>query len=91
MYDLLNDFSEIENYIIEIDKNEIGTDKITIKIRSKMASVDLIERLKDHFRAKLRVSPQIEFVSVEEINQLKFPKMSRKPMLFVDRRESIAN
>lgn len=87
MYNLLNDFSEIENYIIEIDNNEIGTDKITIKIGTNKASVDLVEKLKDHFRAKLRVSPQIEFISVKEMNTIKFPKMSRKPMLFIDKRK----
>jgi len=87
MHNLLNDFSEIENYIIEIDNNEIGTDKITIKIGSNNISEDLIEKLKDHFRAKLRVSPQIEFVSVKEINVLRFPKMSRKPLLFIDKRK----
>ncbi len=87
MYNLLNDFSEIENYIIEIDNNEIGTDKITIKIGTNKASVDLVEKLKDHFRAKLRVSPQIEFISIKEMNAIKFPKMSRKPMLFIDKRK----
>ena len=87
MHNLLNDFAEVENYIIEIDNNEIGTDKITIKIGSDSVSEDLYERLKDHFRAKLRVSPQIEFVSVKEINILRFPKMNRKPLLFIDKRK----
>ena len=86
MYDLLNDFSEIENYIIEIDKNEIGTDKITIKIRSKMASVDLIERLKDHFRAKLRVAPTIRFFKPAEISSMQIQEDSRKPVIFIDHR-----
>ncbi len=87
MHNLLNDFAEVENYIIEIDSNEIGTDKITIKIGAHKVSLDLVEKLKDHFRAKLRVSPQIEFVSVKEINILRFPKMSRKPLLFIDKRK----
>jgi len=87
MHNLLNDFAEVENYIIEIDNNEIGTDKITIKIGAHKVSLDLVEKLKDHFRAKLRVSPQIEFVPVKEINVLRFPKMSRKPLLFMDKRK----
>lgn len=87
MYNLLNDFSEIKSYVIEIDKNEIGTDKITIKLGAENASEELIIGLKDHFRAKLRVSPDIEIVPISEINKLKFPKMSRKPMLFIDKRK----
>jgi len=89
MYNLLNDFEEIENYIIEIDNNEIGTDRITIKLVAKESSEELLNRLKDHFRAKIRVLPIIKFVSSEEIKELKFPKMSRKPMLFIDKREKI--
>ncbi|MDC9723548.1 MAG: AMP-binding protein [Urechidicola sp.] len=88
MYNLLNDFTEIKNYIIEIDENEIGTDKITIKLGAKDASNELITNIKDHFRAKLRVAPELEFVSIAEISKLQFPKMSRKPMLFIDKRKS---
>ena len=88
MYNLLNDFEEIQSYVIEIDKNEIGTDKITIKLGTEKSSEELIIRLKDHFRAKLRVSPDIEIVPISEINKLKFPKLSRKPMLFIDKREN---
>lgn len=91
MYNLLNDFHEIKSYIIEIDNNDIGTDNITIKLgtneKSNTTSKELLIKLKDHFRAKLRVSPNIEFVSNEEIDLLKFPGMSRKPILFIDKRE----
>ena len=89
MHNLLNDFTEIKSYIIEIDNNEIGTDRITIKLATEKFSVELLERLKDHFRAKLRVSPVISFVSLEDINLLKFPNASRKPVLFIDKRESV--
>jgi phenylacetate-CoA ligase len=88
MYDLLNDFSEIENYIIEIEKNEIGMDNITIKIGAIESSEELMKRLKDHIRAKLRVLPHIEFLSIDEVNKLRFPGINRKPILFVDKRET---
>jgi len=89
MYNLLNHFTEIENYIIEIDKNEIGTDKITVKLGAKNPSDELFIRIKDHFRAKLRVAPEIEFVEIAEVSKMQFPKLSRKPMLFIDKREKI--
>ena len=87
MDNLLNDFVEIKNYIIEIDENEIGTDKITVKLGTKNPSNELITNIKDHFRAKLRVAPEFIFVPIAEINKLQFPKMSRKPMLFIDKRK----
>jgi len=86
IYDLLNDFDAIENYIIEISHNTIGTDEILIKIGAKTTSNELLSQIKDHCRAKLRVLPTIEFHEINEINKLKFPKMSRKPILFIDKR-----
>lgn len=86
MFNLLNDFSEIENYIIELDKNEVGMDNITIKLGTKAASEDLMMRLKDHIRAKLRVLPTIVILSIDDIQKLNFPGINRKPILFVDKR-----
>ncbi|HBS12708.1 MAG TPA: phenylacetate--CoA ligase [Flavobacteriaceae bacterium] len=86
IYDMLNDFDTIENYIIEISHNTIGTDEILIKIGAKETSQELLNQIKDHCRAKLRVLPIIEFHNIDEINKLKLPKMSRKPILFIDKR-----
>jgi len=86
MFNLLNDFSEIENYIIELDKNEIGMDNITIKFGTKAASEDLMKRLKDHIRAKLRVLPALIIMPIDDVEKLKFPGINRKPILFVDKR-----
>lgn len=91
LYDLLNDFDEIEHYVIEIDNNEIGTDRIVIKLGGIHISPELMSTLKDHFRAKLRVAPQIEIVSVEEMRELKFGGLSRKPVSFIDKRKTLAS
>ncbi|HNP68459.1 MAG TPA: AMP-binding protein [Aequorivita sp.] len=86
MYNILNDFSGIESYVIEIFHNELGTDEILIKIASEKISEDLLLEIKDHFRAKLRVAPKIEFASSEEIESLRFAPLSRKPIDLIDRR-----
>ena len=87
MYNLLNDFSAIENYIIELDRNEVGLDNITIKVGTKASSEDLMQRLKDRIRAKLRVLPTIMILSIDAVNKLNFPGINRKPILFVDKRK----
>ncbi len=46
-----------------------------------------MKRLKDHNRSKLRVLAHIWFLSIGEINKLKFPGINRKPILFIDKRE----
>jgi phenylacetate-CoA ligase len=86
MYNILNDFSTIESYVIEIFHNELGTDEILIKIASENISEELLLEIKDHFRAKLRVAPKIEFATSEEIEALRFPPLSRKPVDLIDRR-----
>lgn len=86
MHNLLNHFDTVECYIIEISTNSIGTDEILIKIAAKDNSIELLSKIKDHFRAKLRVAPVIEFHDSKDINRLRFPKMSRKPVDFIDKR-----
>lgn len=88
MNDVLSDFDAIENHIIEIFTNDLGTDEILIKIAVKNPTDELLHEIKDHFRAKLRVTPKIEFTSKEILNPLVFNPMSRKPIRFFDNRVS---
>jgi phenylacetate-CoA ligase len=87
MDNILNDFNEVESYVIEIFHNSIGTDEILIKIVAKTISEKLLSNIKDHFRAKLRVTPKIEFCDKDEIQKLQFPVMSRKPVIVFDKRK----
>lgn len=87
MQNVMNDFNEVESYVIELSHNEIGTDEILIKIATKQSSEDLLKKIKNHFRAKLRVLPKIEFCDKKEIQKLQFPKMSRKPIMVMDKRK----
>ena len=88
MIDLLRSFTEIENHIIEISTNDLGTDEIVIKAVANSHSEELLMQIKDHFRAKLRVTPKIVFVTAEELNKVMFNPMSRKPVNFIDNRVS---
>lgn len=86
MFNTLEELSEIKSYVIEVSHNEIGTDEILLKLAIEDPSEAIIDRIKDHFRATLRVLPSIKIASEREIQQLQFPKMSRKPVLLVDKR-----
>lgn len=86
MLDILNDFEEIECYLIELTSDDTGEDMIVVKVGAREPSTALHTKIKDRFRAKLRVSPEIMFESVVEINKLKFPENSRKSVVFIDKR-----
>lgn len=86
MHDLLTYFEGVKSHVIEISSNDLGTDEILIKIASDIPSEELLNHIKDHFRAKLRVTPKVEFVAQDLINKIIFPPMSRKPVTFIDKR-----
>ena len=89
LYDILDNIAMITNYVVEVSTNKIGTDDIIIHIGSKTPIEHLEKDIKDHFRARLRVAPSITFNSVEQINRLQFPESSRKPVKFIDNRNTI--
>ena len=87
LMDLLTNFEEIENYIIEISTNSILTDEILIRIGTRTPTETLKERISNHFRAKIRVVPKIEYCDIAVLERELYPLGSRKPMKFVDKRK----
>ena len=87
LMDLLTNFEEIENYIIEISTNSILTDEILIRIGTRTPTEVLKERISNHFRAKIRVVPKIEYCDIAVLERELYPLGSRKPMKFVDKRK----
>ena len=87
LIDLLTNFEEIENYIIEISTNSILTDEILIRIGTRTPTEALKERISNHFRAKIRVVPKIEYCDIAVLERELYPLGSRKPMKFVDKRK----
>ena len=87
LYDILDNIDEVENYIVEVYTNQIGTDEILIRIGCKDIPDNFEKKIKDRFRARLRVAPQIKFDSVNNINKIKFSEENRKSVNFIDKRD----
>jgi len=88
LYDILNNIRAVVNYVVEVSTNQIGTDNILIRIGCKNYNENLEKEIKDHFRAKLRVAPDISLHTVEDVNKIQYPETSRKPVIFIDKREN---
>ena len=86
LYDILDNMVYISNYIVEVFTSSIGTDEIVIRVGSNEALADKEKDIKDHFRAKLRVAPIIQFESKDTIHKMQYPELSRKPVKFIDNR-----
>lgn len=87
LYDNLMDIPGVQNYLIEVSTNSIDTDDICVKIGCAQPDEHFIKQIKDRFRARLRVAPTIEILDPAELEKLRFPGMSRKPITFIDKRK----
>ncbi|MFC4686496.1 phenylacetate--CoA ligase family protein [Epilithonimonas pallida] len=86
MNDILNDFAGISCYQIVIHSSEIGLDEIIIKLSTENNDENFVNEVRDHFRAKLRVSPKIEIVDFDTLFKIVHHPNSRKPINFIDLR-----
>ena len=101
IYDVLDNTPYVENYVVEVDTDENGNDNILIRIaisdmryatedsrKSEIGKSEIKKDLKDRFRAKIRVAPEIEICNADDLRKIIFPDLSRKPIKFIDLRNS---
>jgi phenylacetate-CoA ligase len=86
VFDILDNTDFVENYLVEVSTNEIGMDHLTVFIGTKEQKDEYVKELKDRFRAKLRVAPDVKFKSIDEIQRIQMPEIKRKPVKFIDNR-----
>lgn len=88
IFDVLDNVDYVENYVVEVSSNEIGTDSVTVVVGCQNPEEEEVTKdLKDRFRAKLRVAPDIRFDSIDNIRKINFPEAKRKPVKFIDKRK----
>ncbi|MDR1225316.1 MAG: AMP-binding protein [Prevotellaceae bacterium] len=89
IYDVLDNTPYVENYVVEVNYNDNGNDDVLVKIGLKQyESEDIIKELKDRFRAKIRVAPEVEICNPDELQKIIYPDLSRKPIKFIDKRNT---
>ncbi|WP_374951556.1 phenylacetate--CoA ligase family protein [Mucilaginibacter sp.] len=86
LFDLLNEREEILDFVIEVYSNEIGLDQVALYLVPADDSEECDHRIRAYLQARLRVSPHIKYLSVEEIQKIQFSEVSRKPIKFIDKR-----
>jgi len=79
--EVLNSYGKIEAFVIEARLDDLGGDFVEVIVPDTFNEV---ENLKDYFKSKINVTPEIKLIKLEEIAKLKFPKGSRKPQIFRD-------
>lgn len=87
IFDVLNNLEEVKNYIVEVGTNDYGTDTIVVTLGCTNPCEEYEKQIKDNFRAKLRVAPEIRFMDIDEITKKHFLNGNRKPLNFIDNRK----
>lgn len=91
IFDVLDNLDYIENYYVEVTDSDCGTDALTVYISCSTPYTTTIKELKDNFRARLRVTPNIVIKDAGEIRQVHALDVNRKPTKFIDKRNSTKN
>jgi phenylacetate-CoA ligase len=87
VFDALNEVGDVSDYVVEVVSGRLGTDELRLHLLVKEhAQVAAAERLKEVFKARLRVAPTILFVTQAEMDKLQLIGKSRKPKRFIDSR-----
>lgn len=86
LYDILDNIPSVKNYIIEVYTGTLGTDQILLRIGSERSDDVFAKIIKDAFRSKVRVAPDIVFEPADYIAKSQMPQISRKAIKFVDLR-----
>lgn len=87
LFDVLDNVSQIKNYVVEVYTNDLGTDEILVRIGcDENKDESFIKDVKDMFRSRLRVAPNISIESPDYISKIQMPPMSRKTIKFIDLR-----
>ena len=86
--DVLDNTDYVENYVVVVQESDAGTDEVVVKIGLKhQPEFEVIKDLKDRFRSRIRVAPEIEILPVAEVAAINHPAKSRKPVKFIDNRK----
>lgn len=92
--DVLDNTPFVGNYVVVVRPSDAGTDQVIVRISIRdnaIQSDEAIKQLKDHFRSRLRVAPDIEILPADVIQHINFPAQSRKPVKFIDERVAPTN
>jgi len=87
IFDILNDMREIQEYVVEVQSNDVGLDEVIIYIVAAEDTTENDHKIRAYLQAKLRVSPIIKCLSAGEIKHMQFPEVSRKAIKFIDNRK----
>jgi len=84
--EILNEIDCIQTYYTEIYRSDLGLDMIRVHVACKAENDENDKEIKDHFKAKIRVTPEVIYEKAEVIEKIRNSSNFRKPVDFIDKR-----
>jgi phenylacetate-CoA ligase len=91
IFDVLDHTPYVDNYVVVVSTDENGNDAVRVRLgvpSPLVSNVSLVKDIKDRFRARIRVAPEVELCTVAHIQKITMPGISRKAVKFIDNRKS---
>jgi phenylacetate-CoA ligase len=86
IFEILNLREEIEDYVIEVTSNDLGTDNLIIHIVLKKDTNTDIKTIESYLHASLRVRPDVKISDIATLRNMQMSEGSRKINKFLDKR-----
>lgn len=86
LFDVLHQLTEISDYVVELQTNELGTDEVFLHVLVERQDERVERKIKDLLRSRLRVIPELLYVTAADLQRMQFPDGGRKALKLLDRR-----
>ena len=78
IFEVIDSFEDIRLYQIVIATNEYNNNEIEILLSLQEINDNLLKKIKEHFKIKLKVTPQIKLLTHEKLHNLVYDESHRK-------------
>ena len=85
LFDILNEMEEVEDFVVEVFSNDMGTDELHIFIARLNNTEESDRKIRANMQARLRVSP-ITYLTAPELHKIQITEAGRKVIRFIDKR-----
>lgn len=89
--EVLTGFDFVDGFYTEVSHNELGLDELVVHLSINKENIETEKLLKEAFQSKLRIVPNLSFESKASVDVIRLNPNSRKPIDFVDNRQSISS
>jgi phenylacetate-CoA ligase len=88
VFEILQQVPDVHDFLVEAYTGELDTDELRIHIHTEVRNLTEVEKsLRSAFQSRIRIVPELNFITVGELESLQMGKQERKVKRFMDNRK----